>query len=312
MPILHVPIAVRTHTLEAAKRTAVFVCDQFVLVRDGAANLFQGGSVARVRAGMVIVVSARASYWVAPKPSLTTTTLYLDRDYLIDQVYWQSIAHFVDRHEVKAYFETDYTNRSQLLCLDPRQVAEISVWLDELEDLSRAGITPERFWRAQALFSSVLDTLLPQLSARDRQAAEWRRRLALAECTGAGLARSDERLPLALRREAHQALELLHSDLERRWKLKDLAASVHLSESQLGRLFVATVGMSPIAYLTVIRVEQMAHLLRTTDAPVSEVAARVGWGDAGFAARQFRRVLSVSPLKYRMMCLHRRGIVGLR
>lgn len=312
MTVLYSPIAVRTHTIETKERMAAFDCAQFVLVRDGAAVLFQGGSTARIRTGTVIVVSARASFGVIPKPVLKTTTLYLDRDYLIDQVYWQSIAHFVDRHEVKAYFETDYTNRSQLLHLKPTQAEEISRCLDELEELSRVGIVPEQFWRAQALFSLILDMLLPQLSASDRQAAERKRRMILAEHTGLVLARSDERLLLALRREAREAIELLHSYPDRRWTLKGLASLVHLSESQLGRLFVATVGMSPIAYLTKIRVEQMAHLLRTTDASVSEIAARVGWGDAGFASQQFRRTLNATPLEYRTMCLRGRGPIRLR
>jgi len=64
-------------------------------------------------------------------------------------------------------------------------------------------------------------------------------------------------------------------------------------------VFVDAFGKSPIAYLTMLRTEWMAGLLRTTDRPVAVIAREVGWGDADFAARQFRRSVWVTPSKYR-------------
>lgn len=81
----------------------------------------------------------------------------------------------------------------------------------------------------------------------------------------------------------------------------DLAAELHLSKSQVGRLFVDAYGKSPIAYLTMLRTERMARLIRTTDDPISMIARKVGWGDPDFAARQFRRSIGVTPRKYRSM-----------
>ena len=84
-----------------------------------------------------------------------------------------------------------------------------------------------------------------------------------------------------------------------RWSVTDLAREVHLSKSQLGRVFVEAFGKSPIAYLTMLRAERMAALLRTTDTPIAVVAREVGWGDPDFAARQFRRSVGVTPSRYR-------------
>lgn len=88
-------------------------------------------------------------------------------------------------------------------------------------------------------------------------------------------------------------------ELDRRWSVSELAGAVHLSPSQLRRLFVASFGKSPIAYLTMLRAERMTHLLKVTDSPISVIAASVGWSDPDFAARQFRRSLGVSPSEYR-------------
>lgn len=94
---------------------------------------------------------------------------------------------------------------------------------------------------------------------------------------------------------------LLREKPSRRWSVAELADEVHLSKSQVNRLFVDAFGKSPIAYLTMIRTEQMAALLRTTDAPITVIAREVGWSDADFATRQFRRSIGVTPTDYRRL-----------
>ena len=87
----------------------------------------------------------------------------------------------------------------------------------------------------------------------------------------------------------------------RKWSVTEMAREVHLSKSQVGRVFVEAFGKSPIAYLTMLRTERMAGLLRTTDTPIAEIAQEVGWRDPDFAARQFRRSVGVTPSKYRAL-----------
>ncbi len=43
----------------------------------------------------------------------------------------------------------------------------------------------------------------------------------------------------------------------------------------------------------------MGQLLRSTVLPINQIAADVGWPDADFAARQFRRSLGATPEAYR-------------
>jgi transcriptional regulator GlxA family with amidase domain len=83
-----------------------------------------------------------------------------------------------------------------------------------------------------------------------------------------------------------------------------MAESVHLSSSQFRRIFLEAFGKSPIAYLTMLRVQRMVELLRTTDSTISVIAASVGWGDPDFAARQFRRSVGLSPSEYRRITVN--------
>lgn len=272
---------------------AAFDCVKFILVREGIATLACGANTARVVPGDVIVVSAHTLCCAAPEPRVTVSTLYIDRDYLIDLVYWQCATHFVDRLEVKHFFDVLFTNHSQQFHLGHTQLEQIAAWLDELTVMSQEGIASERFYRAQSVLSLVLDALLPFLSSGQQamKVEKWR------------TDQIEQRRFLALRNEARVAAELIRANLRQRWTLEDLATQVHLSPSQLGRVFVASFGSSPFEYLARLRVEEMALLLRSTNLTVSEIAARVGWGHVGYASLQFRRALGVTPSRYRVICL---------
>ncbi len=67
-----------------------------------------------------------------------------------------------------------------------------------------------------------------------------------------------------VRGHAVGTVETLRARLAAQWTLSSLAEEVHLSRSQLVRAFDTTVGISPMAYLRQIRVEQMAQLLQTS------------------------------------------------
>jgi AraC-like DNA-binding protein len=66
-------------------------------------------------------------------------------------------------------------------------------------------------------------------------------------------------------------------------------------------VFVDAYGKTPIAYLTMIRVERMAALLRETEHPIRLIARQVGWSDPDYATRQFRRCVGMTPRQYRAL-----------
>lgn len=70
-----------------------------------------------------------------------------------------------------------------------------------------------------------------------------------------------------------------------RCRLHELAGAVHLSPSQIGRVFVDAYGKTSMTYLTTLRAEHPAHLLRETDVPIEEAMREVGWHSRGHAAR---------------------------
>lgn len=65
------------------------------------------------------------------------------------------------------------------------------------------------------------------------------------------------------------------------------------------RRFKRATGLAPLAYVHTLRIEEAKHLLETGSAPVEEVAQEVGYDDAAFFGRLFRRSVNLTPAQYR-------------
>lgn len=81
-----------------------------------------------------------------------------------------------------------------------------------------------------------------------------------------------------------------------------VAAMVRLSglaERSFKRRFQQATGMSPLEYVHTLRLEEAKHLLETGTQPIEAIANEVGYEDAGFFGRLFRRSVTLSPAQYR-------------
>lgn len=81
-----------------------------------------------------------------------------------------------------------------------------------------------------------------------------------------------------------------------------VAAMVRLSglaERSFNRRFKIATGLSPLEYVHTLRLEEAKQLLESTDEPVEAIAENVGYEDAAFLGRLFRRQVSLTPAQYR-------------
>jgi transcriptional regulator GlxA family with amidase domain len=72
-----------------------------------------------------------------------------------------------------------------------------------------------------------------------------------------------------------------------------------LAERTFKRRFVQATGLTPIAYVQRLRVEDAKRRLERTDTPVDQISWRVGYEDAAFFRRLFKRTTGLSPGAYR-------------
>ncbi|RUX50857.1 helix-turn-helix domain-containing protein, partial [Mesorhizobium sp. M7A.F.Ca.US.014.04.1.1] len=73
-----------------------------------------------------------------------------------------------------------------------------------------------------------------------------------------------------------------------------------LSERSFVRRFAKATAMKAIDYIHALRLEQAKQMLETGDLPVEAVASEVGYEDASFFGRLFRRKVGVTPAQYRI------------
>jgi len=96
-----------------------------------------------------------------------------------------------------------------------------------------------------------------------------------------------------------RALTAMHADVARRWTLRDLAAAAGMSRSGFAAHFERVTGETPIAYLTRWRMFIAADRLAASRLPLGTVAASVGYESESAFGAAFKRVMHVSPLRYR-------------
>ena len=65
------------------------------------------------------------------------------------------------------------------------------------------------------------------------------------------------------------------------------------------RRWTAATGLSPIAYVQRLRIEDAKRRLERTDAPIEEISWQVGYEDPAFFRRLFKRTTGLAPGAYR-------------
>ena len=72
-----------------------------------------------------------------------------------------------------------------------------------------------------------------------------------------------------------------------------------LAERSFKRRFEQSTGMSPLEYVHTLRLEEAKHMLETGDDSIENIAGQVGYEDAGFFSRLFKREVQLTPAQYR-------------
>lgn len=91
----------------------------------------------------------------------------------------------------------------------------------------------------------------------------------------------------------------MRDDVRGELSLAELAQSVNLSVWRLSHIFKSDVGMPPIRYLRLLRMEKAKHLLESSFLSVKEIAFQVGLNDESHFVRDFKSTYGSSPALYR-------------
>lgn len=79
---------------------------------------------------------------------------------------------------------------------------------------------------------------------------------------------------------------------------KDLTAITEMSSTTLNRYFKLTTGLSPLEFHLHKRIAYACTLIQKRGLSIGEVAEAVGFSDANYFTRQFRKVMGTTPKEY--------------
>ncbi|WP_162621885.1 helix-turn-helix transcriptional regulator [Microbacterium suaedae] len=292
LPRRHGPIGAVTEDGEASREQQSDAWIRVVFVRRGNAKISWAHGSRTVYSGDVALIGPRASATISDRAEATTTTLFLDWQYAVDQVYWQSFGFVEDRIEAAKILNRAYAPGVLFAQLHASQREVIEPRIDRIAELCAAPLTRTCNYLINAHFHevmSVLVTSLPPVLAPPGDPEE----ILPFDAPTAVLE------PHGTRPEARLASALLRNAPSRRWTLDELAAAVSLSTSQLCRVFADTYGQTPRAYLADTRLTLLADILRDTEMPVTAAIRHVGWTNRGHASRRFRDRFGLTPSDYR-------------
>ena len=97
---------------------------------------------------------------------------------------------------------------------------------------------------------------------------------------------------------------MMSADVRGELSLSEFAQSVNLSVWRLSHIFKSDVGMPPIKYLRLLRMERAKGLLESSFLSVKEIAFQVGLNDESHFVRDFKSTYGFSPTSYRAHFKH--------
>lgn len=96
-----------------------------------------------------------------------------------------------------------------------------------------------------------------------------------------------------------RALASMHREPTRAWTVAQLARHAGMSRTVFARRFSDVLGQTPLAYLSSWRLWLAATRLRSSDAPVLQIALAVGYESEAAFNRAFKREFGLPPARYR-------------
>ncbi len=81
--------------------------------------------------------------------------------------------------------------------------------------------------------------------------------------------------------------------------LERLSREFFMEKTYLGHVFSRVMGISPIKYLSSVRIRKTKELLRFTGDTLAEIAAKVGFSSEQYLSRVFKSMEGISPREYR-------------
>ncbi len=96
-----------------------------------------------------------------------------------------------------------------------------------------------------------------------------------------------------------KAIAFINDNFTKQFSLDFLAEKFNCSGNHFIKKFKEKTGYTPIKYLSIKKIEEAKRLLESTDLTINEVMEKVGYEDASYFSKLFKKLVGYSPKNYR-------------
>lgn len=274
-------------------------CDCFTvgLLRAGSVLLDFDGLSVPIAAPAVFLLDERTRPCIRNSRALQLSTLYFNPAYINDALSPAVLHDEAARREFSGTIKQDWfllepfikqSGAQGVYPMPPHLAERTACLLDAV--IAQAEDQPDKYWPCRC--RAFLIELLFQL-----------RLLQLDATPALSLPVRDGRVS-----RIGRAIGYVQEHYQQDISLGELARSCATNRTTLNAEFRAATGMTVRAYTIALRMKMAAALLRDTKIPVTEIMARVGYGNQSHFTRAFRQSIGETPRAYR----EKNNIVGVR
>lgn len=101
------------------------------------------------------------------------------------------------------------------------------------------------------------------------------------------------------------SISFMKKNIHLKYSVLQLAQQQNLSVTHYSRMFRTKTGNSPNQYFSELKVQKSCQYLYFTDRSIKEICAELGFDDPYYFSRLFKKLMGVSPAKYKSQ--HRKG-----
>lgn len=100
-------------------------------------------------------------------------------------------------------------------------------------------------------------------------------------------------------REIRGAIDYIEANYSQKITLLQLSGLANMSKEYFCKKFKDITGVSPMQYLTQIRIENSCLLLKNTDAEIGEIAMNCGFSSFSYYSETFKKHMACTPKEYK-------------
>lgn len=96
-----------------------------------------------------------------------------------------------------------------------------------------------------------------------------------------------------------KALTYIDENFTGQIQIRDIADNLHISHTYLTKLFQKNVGVTPVKYINMKRIEYACYLLQNTDLSCESISDKTGIYDNAYFHKMFKSVKGMTPVQYK-------------